>query len=315
MFDEVLKRELPRKGMAYHTVSFSASENDAQTQAAFSHKWTACDDMEQLDEKLFNFQRNWFLSLYGFENEQALSAFLADKKVILDAGCGMGYKAAWFAELAPHAQVIGMDYSESIYGAAQRYQSCENLDFVRGDIADTNIMDKAVDFVCCDQVIMHTENPEATFAELSRITSDAGEFACYVYRKKALPRELLDDYFRVHCKALGTNELMELSKQLTQLGQTLTELDITINIPDMPALGIKGGEQDLQRFIYWNFIKCFWNPEFGEAMSTMTNFDWYSPSNAKRFSKDEFKKIINDSAMNIVFFHEEEACYSGRFAR
>jgi len=27
-----------------------------------------------------------------------------------------------------------------------------------------------------------------------------------------------------------------------------------------PELGIKGGKYDLQRFIYWNFLKCFGTP-------------------------------------------------------
>ena len=38
----------------------------------------------------------------------------------------------------------------------------------------------------------------------------------------------------------------------------------------------------IQRFIYWNFLKCFWNEQLGKETSLVTNFDWYSPSNARR---------------------------------
>ena len=47
---------------------------------------------------------------------------------------------------------------------------------------------------------MHTDDPEFTFAELARVTDHhGGEFACYFYAKKVLPRELLGEYFRKQC--------------------------------------------------------------------------------------------------------------------
>ena len=229
---------------------------------------------------------------------------------------GLGYKTAWFAELAPHALVIGMDFSEAARQAALVYAHLPNIFFVQGDIAATNFRDGAVDFANCDQVIMHTEDPEKTFAELVRIVSaDGGEVACYFYARKALPRELLDDYFRVHCQKLGRGELWAMSEQLAELGRRLSALDVQFDAPDIPALGIKGGRYDIQRFIYWNFLKCFWNGELGRETSVITNFDWYSPSNARRFSEEEVRALAQDNGLTARFFHAEEACYSGRFAR
>src|SRR5205085_2017462 len=143
---------------------------------------------------LFETQREWFLELYGFGTEERLAEFLSTKHVILDAGCGLGYKAAWFAELSPGSIVIGIDISEAAEIAARNYASTPNLYFLRADIASTGLRSRSVDFVVCDQVIMHTEVPEYTFRHLAEITSDTGEFACYVYAKKALPRELVDDH-------------------------------------------------------------------------------------------------------------------------
>ncbi len=71
----------------------------------------------------------------------------------------------------------------------------------------------------------------------------------------------------------------------------------------------------LQRFIYWNFIKCFWNENLGYVTSLSTNFDWYSPVNAKRFSKNEVAEDIKAASLKEKFFHEEESCYSGRFVK
>ena len=96
---------------------------------------------------------------------------------------------------------------------------------------------------------MHTGVPENTFAHLTDITSQDGEFACYVYPKKALPRELLDDYFRKNVIDFDSEKVWELSRQLTSLGKTLSELKINIGVPDIPMLNIKGGNYDLRRFI------------------------------------------------------------------
>ncbi|NOT37116.1 MAG: class I SAM-dependent methyltransferase [Saprospiraceae bacterium] len=298
-------------------ISFKESDaniesNQQQTKDIFSDKWESTDKIENV-EKLYDTQYKWFLSLYGFQSENDLKEYLKDKHTIIDTGCGLGYKAQWFATLAPHALVIGIDISDSCKIAARIFSQLENLFFLQSDIADTKLKKSSIDFVVCDQVIMHTENPEKTFTHLSELTSEVGEFACYFYRKKALPRELVDDYFRTATHSISKEEMWQFSEQLTELGKRLNELNITFESPDIPLLGIKGGTYDIQRFIYWNFLKCYWNPEWGIELSKITNFDWYAPSNAKRFSKEEVQEIVRSNNMKVAYWHEEEACYSGRF--
>lgn len=289
------------------------AKNQQQTNDVFSEKWSKYDQSGE-QENLYAFQRDWYLELYGFGTEAVLRDFLADKMTIFDAGCGLGYKAAWFAELAPHALVIGMDFSEAAAHASVRYRNLPNLMFVRGDIGDTGFIDGVMDYTSCDQVIMHTEVPEATFAELGRVTNfQSGQVACYFYAKKALPRELLDDYFRSHCKEMSNEDLWLMSEQLTELGKRLSALNVSFEVPDIPELGIQGGTYDIQRFVHWNFLKCFWNSDLGLETSISTNFDWYSPSNARRFSKKEVEQIVENAGMSIVSFHSEEAAHSGRF--
>jgi hypothetical protein len=106
-----------------------------------------------------------------------------------------------------------------------------------------------------------------------------------------------------------------MSEQLTELGRRLSELNVSFDAPAIPALGIKGGPMDIQRFVYWNFLKCFWNPDLGRETSVVTNFDWYSPSNARRFSEAEVRGIVAANGLAEAHFHAEEACYSGRFAK
>ncbi len=294
----------------------SDHENQTQTNIAFSNKWEIYSQDEiKSQEKFFEFQKEWYLSLYNFENETSLKDYLKTKRIVLDAGCGLGYKAKWFADLSPDTLVIGMDYSDSVFIARETYKNIDNLEFIKGDIANTNIKDKKLDYVSCDQVIHHTENPQLTMNELSRILMDDGELAVYVYAKKALPRELLDEHFRSKTKDVSKEDMWEMSKQITDLGKTLSDLKIKIDVPDIPLLDIKGGKMDIQRFIYWNFIKCFWNEELGLENSISTNFDWYAPSNAERYTKDEFLNMLKESNLSGTEVHSEEACHSGRFKK
>ena len=294
----------------------STHERQLQTNDIFSDKWTkySKEDWEN-QERLFEFQRQWYLKLYDFSSEDELKNYLEQQSVVIDAGCGLGYKSKWFADLSPKTLVIGMDYSDAAFVAAEKYRHTSNLTFVYGDIADTKIKDDAISFISCDQVIHHTEDPQKTMVELARILQKGKELAVYVYAKKALPRELLDEHFREFTKDISKKDMWEMSEQLTELGKRLSELDVSINVPSIPLLGISGGEMDIQRFIYWNFLKCFWNEELGVETSISTNFDWFAPSNAQRYSNEEFIEMIRNAGLMERDFHSEEACHSGRFSK
>ena len=145
--------------------SLSSGVNQRQTNDAFTDKWTVYNKSSE-KHKLYEMQRQWYLQLYGFDSECELAEFLRSKKIIFDAGCGLGYKAAWFAQLAPDSLVIGMDFSDAAKLAADTYKGLDNLFFIQGDISGTRFLDGSFDYVNCDQVIMHTQNPDETFAEL-----------------------------------------------------------------------------------------------------------------------------------------------------
>ena len=108
--------------------STSDVAREQQTNDAFSDKWSAYEKSQD-KEKWYQMQREWYLKLYGFEDENALADFLKSKKFIFDAGCGLGYKAAWFARLAPESLVVGMDFSDAVQLAAQSYADLKNLFF------------------------------------------------------------------------------------------------------------------------------------------------------------------------------------------
>lgn len=291
--------------------SCAAGEGQLQTRDAFSNKWARIDYQSQDFEKIVSSHKEWFLELYGFSSEAELARALRSSPVILDAGTGMGHKAAWFAELASDSLVLAADISDSVEVAAQHFRQIPNLVFLQCDIGDLSLFDSGLfDYVVCDQVIHHTADPAATFRELVRVAKPAGRLSVYVYRKKALPRELLDDHFRELSRSLTDSQLMDLSGQLTQLGRLLSGIDEELDFPAVPLLGIEGGKMSVQRFLYWNFLKCFWNEELGENTSTLANYDWYAPCQATRYSEEEFRAWIDEARLDVLHFHELPSSYS-----
>lgn len=85
-----------------------------------------------------------------------------------------------------------------------------------------------------------------------------------------------------------------------------------IEVPDIPILQIKQGKYDLQRFVYYNFIKCFWNDDFTYDENVMTNFDWYHPKYAHRHSPEEVKEWFENLGLKMIVFDVGESGISVR---
>ena len=107
----------------------SGQENQDQTNDAFSEKWKSVKQAEKDSKdnwKLMQFE--WYPKLYGYDSETELRNMLQSNKVILDAGCGLGYKAAWFADLAPESLIVCMDCyfrGRSAIWRLREYDFCE----------------------------------------------------------------------------------------------------------------------------------------------------------------------------------------------
>ncbi len=107
---------------------------------------------------------------------------------------------------------------------------------------------------------------------------------------------------------MSTKDCMEFSKDMAFLGKSLSKINKKITIPrDITILGVKAGTYDVQRFIYWYFLKCFWDPSDNLERSIGVNFDWYSPKYAYRHTTIEVKKWFKDSKIKIIHFKEIES--------
>jgi len=189
---------------------------------------------------------------------------------------------------------------------------------VHADINRLPFPDGFFDFVNCDQVIHHTPDPPKTFLNLTRKLKTGGQVATYVYRKKSVVREFTDDYIRDRIKDDSFEKALETCEAITKLGKAFSDLKANVTIEeDIPVLGITKGTYDVQRFLHWHVLKCFWNDEFDFFTNNVVNADWYHPVYCFRYTPEEFKAWFAPSpsaekGWEILAWDEQEAGISCR---
>jgi SAM-dependent methyltransferase len=223
-------------------------EGQKETEQAFSAKWQRATEFGH-EEKSRSFYVNWYLERYKFGTIEALRDFLGSKTRILDAGTGNGRDTRLYADNS-NATVFGVDISLAIDSAYDHLKDYPNVHLIQADLTQLPFPEGFFDFIACDQVLHHTRDTEESFHKLASRLAPGGDLSIYVYRKKAPIREFADDYLRRTAAEMGEEEVWKLSEQLTELGRNLAEINASVVVPDIPALGIKGGAYDVQRFIY-----------------------------------------------------------------
>lgn len=103
-------------------------------------------------------------------------------------------------------------------------------------------------------------------------------------------REFLDDEIREHTTKMTPEKCMEFAEIMTKIGRELSKADVMID-----------GEP-LQRYIYWNVMKCYWNEELGYDYSMAVNFDWYHPAYAHRHTPEEIEQWVDDAGLKMENF-------------
>lgn len=111
---------------------------------------------------------------------------------VLDAGCGTGEYACWFA--ARGADVVGLDLSEESLAQARRFadgHSIGGVQFRVGSVLDLPFDPASFDLVYCTGVLHHTPDPSGGFRELARVLRPGGKLLVSLYHSWGfLPRQL-----------------------------------------------------------------------------------------------------------------------------
>lgn len=275
-----------------------------QTQETFNFKWSnfPTDDDKSSVRAKERIQRNgWTVD----EFEEWI-----DGKRVLDAGCGTGWYTHILSDYNDSGEVYGIDIAED---AIRESDTNSHQGLIVGNINKLPFRDGVFDYVSCEEVIHHTPDPEETLNHLVTKLKEEGIFTMYVYKQKPLLREMADTTIRKKTVEMGMDECLEFSQKMTEMGKQLHEIDETIDVPDIPILDIEGGEYSLHEFVYRHFVKCYfdWETE-DEEISTLTNFDWYRPEYAYRYTEDEVRRLVDEAGLEIEHLTELISGYSVR---
>lgn len=301
---------LQRLGLATNLPSEDArSTTQSQTAEAFGFKWGRRETYESPAFQAAT--RTWLIERYCGGDERVIASWLkGGGRVILDVGCGAGNPALLlFGEFLQCNDYLGVDISSSIDVARQRFADAGYPgDFLRADVMRLPIPDASVDLALSEGVLHHTDNTELALTAMTRKVKVGGRVMFYVYAKKAPLREYADDHVRAQIQNLSDIEAWDALLPLTRLGIALGRLGATVSVPDdVPQLGIKKGEYDLQRLIYWHFCKLYYRAEFTESETNHINFDWYRPLNCHRHTPDEVSSWCETLGLEIERLDVQES--------
>lgn len=281
-------------------------KNFEKTETAFSLKWKNFNKSYH-NKNWYEKQLKWFLDRFGWNTKSKFGNFLNKCDYILDAGTGVGNSAHWFSQ-SQNSIVFAIDASESVFFANKKYGKMPNIHFLQADIRQLPFKKNFFNFICSDQVLHHTKDTKTSFINLTKHLTSKGLISIYVYKQKGPIREFSDDYIRGIMVNKSEKECMKFSESMAKLGRSLSKINKKITITeDIPILQIKAGTYDIQRFIYWNFLKCWWSNDVPFKQSIATNFDWYFPQFAYRHTSNEVKNWFKDAKLKITHFQEIES--------
>ncbi len=279
----------------------AASEAQRQTGRAFDYKWARRDAYESPAVK--QHMKSWLLQRYCDGDPGVLDGWLAGgPKIILDAGCGVGYSALLlFGDRLRDHDYLGVDISGAVEIARQRFaEQGVPGDFLQASLTDMPVPDGSVEIVFSEGVLHHTDSTEQSLRRLAAKLRPGGRFLFYVYARKGPIREFTDDHVRGRLRPMTDAEAWEALMPLTKLGAALGELNATIDVPeDVPLLGIRKGPVDVQRLFYWNVCKAFYRPGWTLEEMNVTNFDWYRPLNCHRHTPEEVRRYCAAAGLSI----------------
>lgn len=136
-------------------------------------------------------------------------------KVILDAGCGSGYKALILAEANPGAKIIGVDLSEESVKLARerlKYHGFENTEFHTLTIEELPSLGLKFDYINCDEVLYLLPDPVQGLKAMKSVLSPDGIIRANYH--SSLQRGLM-------------HQAQEFFTRLGLMEQTPTESDFT----------------------------------------------------------------------------------------
>jgi len=278
------------------------AREQALTSTTFSDKWRRFTNYGfEASHKEFLF--GWYSKKLGLENVKDLKGFYRGRELSLEVGPGSGFNSRFMAENS-RGQVFAVDISDAAFTTFENTRDLLNCHVIQADLMDMPFPDQVFDLIIADGVLHHTPSTKNAVGALYRKLKPGGQFFFYVYKKMGPARQFCDRFIREKFTKLAPEECYKACEGLTELGRELSRLNARVNLKiGVPILGIPSGDHDVQRLLYYSFVKCFWNEAFDHETNNMVNFDWYHPSYAWQHTEDEVRGWLEQLGVKEYAFH------------
>ena len=265
----------------------------AKTTVTFSDKWRRFKTYG-LEPSHQEFLLDWYCKKFGVKDREALIAFYRDRDRVLEVGPGSGFNTRFIAQHCRGA-VYALDISDAAFTTFENTRDLPNCTVVQADLMEAPFPDEYFDLIIADGVLHHTPDTRAGVRTLYRKVQPGGQMFFYVYKKMGAARRFCDAYIREQFTRLSPEMCYAACEGMTELGRELSRLGATITLTQpIEILGIPAGTHDVQRLIYYNFLKCFWNEAFDFQTNNMVNFDWYHPHHAWQHTVEEVESWLQE---------------------
>lgn len=287
------------------------AKSQKQTAESFGYKWSLKESYSSPEMKLA--VRDWLYKKY-FDESIAQKRIVLEKnqkKRILDVGCGAGLSfLSLFDDCLEGNFYTGIDISSAVDLCRENFKNLGlNGRFIRQDMFSLDLSEMGLfDLIFSEGVMHHTPSVANAIKKLSAFLSKDGKFLFYIYKKKAPIREFSDDFIREKLSRMSDRDSWDAISQITELGELLSNLSVTINIPrDISLLEIPAGEHDIQRLFYNYIFKCYFNSNLTFNESNHVNFDWYKPTLCHRHTAEDVNGFLEDADLAVIRLFEDES--------
>lgn len=261
----------------------SADPRAVRSGRSFAYEWLRYPGSLDEDERVFR------------EESQSRPEDFKDK-LVLDAGCGMGRYA--LVALSWGAEVVALDYSESLVRLLDRARAHPRLHLVQGDLLSPPLRRDRFDFVYSHGVLHHTVDTRAAFRAVARLVKPRGSLSVWLYGRAGAFRDFSTNplradrawvarYRRLAWLVVGARHLLSdiLRVFTTRLPLPLIH---ALCVP-LTFLGMVPGLKYLTFSVH---------PRF--KVRLLENFDWLSPPFQHHHTKEELAVWCEEAGFEVV---------------
>lgn len=190
--------------------------------------------MKDTGERLIPGKRKWHFFVESLARYDFVVPYCASvrAKLVLDAGCGVGYGLFHLAKKG--SNVIGIDLSKEAIEYARAHYRKGNVEFEVMDCTSLAFIDDTFDLICSFEVVEHVRNDREFLAEMRRVLRYGGFF---IASTPNIDRPIFDrdpskmSPFHVREYSLGefTHLLLEYFEEVDMWGQRITNKEFLLH--------------------------------------------------------------------------------------